>query len=280
MKLNHPLPKSDFQRLFLLALEFEWLNNREESLLELWESTGGDENQKSLVEYLIHQFLYVDSDMSLMFCKQIVHQITEVWDLKPENTLITAVCENSRPDGSQLIIQKLKNQFPFGWHEFDFVNSLPEAAYRLQSNDCLVICDDFIGTGDTLSRKIEYTKKVISQKKVENVRIYAVAFAAMHFATAAISGWNCPMFACRMLPKGISETLTGNRRTIATDIMVKMERLLKPHVGNVYLPHFGYKRSESLFDYEDDNIPNNVFPIFWWKNYTNGNFRKPMFRRV
>ena len=27
---------------------------------------------------------------------------------------------------------------------------------------------------------------------------------------------------------------------------------------------FGYEKSESLFVLENSNIPNNVFPVFWW----------------
>lgn len=280
MKLNRPLSQNDFQRLFRLALEFPWICKREEAMLELWESTGNDENQKRLIEYLIHQFLYVDSDMSLEFCQQIKEQITQVWGLKPYNTLITAACDNSKPDGSQLMIQKMKNHFPFGWHEFDFVNSLPEALYKLHSNDCLVICDDFIGTGNTLTRKISYANKVISEQGLMNVQLYVVAFAAMAFSQDVASGWQCPVYSCRYLPKGITETLTGDRQNVAIHIMQEMEEMLKPYIGMQRLPHFGYKQSESLYNYEDDNIPNNVFPLFWWKKYKDNRFRLPMFRRI
>ena len=280
MKLRQPFSYRDFQGLFELALKFPWICNREEAMLELWESTGNDENQKRLIEYLIHQFLYVGSDMSLEFTKQIALQITKVWGLRPYNTYITAACDHSHPDGSQQMVQKIKNHFPFGWREYDFVNSLPEAVYKLHSNDCLVICDDFIGTGDTMTRKIDYAKKVINNKGLQNVQIYVVVVAAMAFSQLKISGWQCPMFACRILPKGISETLTGVRQNVAIRIMEQMEGVLKPHIGKLHLPHFGYKRSESLYNYEDDNIPNNVFPLFWWKKYMDDRYRKPMFKRI
>lgn len=280
MKLSHSLPQADFLLLFRLALEFPWICNREEAMLELWESTGNDENQKRLIEYLIRQFLYVDSNMSIELCKQIKNQITQVWGLKPYNTLITAACNNSKPDGSQLMVQKMKNHFPFGWHEFDFVNSLPESVHRLYSNDCLVICDDFIGTGDTMTRKIDYVKKVINEKRLSNIQIYVVAFAAMTFSQKVTNAWQCPVFSCRYLPKGITETLTGDRQNVAIHIMQKMENILKSNIGRQHIPHFGYKQSESLYNYEDDNIPNNVFPIFWWKKYKDNRFRLPMFRRI
>lgn len=277
MKLNASLPEWDFKTIFNLGLQFEWLMTCEEGFMELWYSTGSDINQKKLILYLIHKFLYVDSIKADEFCGMIVHQIIEEWELQPINTTITAACDNSKPDGSQLMVQKLKSRFPYRWREFDFSNSLPEALYKITSNDNLVICDDFVGTGSTIERKTEYALKVISERELENVKIYIVSFAAMRFSKSAVT---YPFYSCEWLHKGISETLTGDNLIVATMIMEEMENILKPKVGAIRLPQFGYKRSESLYNYENDSIPNNVFPIFWWKNYKNNTFRIPMFRRI
>ncbi len=277
MKLNHPLSEEDFKSIFNLGLQYEWLITCEEGFMELWNSSGEDINQKKLILYLIHNFLYVDSNKADEFCEKIVRQITEIWGLQPRNTTITASCDDSNPDGSQLMVQKLKNRFPFRWQEFDFSNSLPQALYRINSNDNLVICDDFVGTGSTIVRKIEYAHKVIRERELENVQLYIVSFAAMQFSKAAIV---CQVYSCEWLLKGISESLTGDNRIIATKIMEEMERILSPRIGRQYLPKFGYKRSESLYNYENDNIPNNVFPIFWWKKYRDNSFRVPMFRKI
>ena len=260
-----------------MSLEFPWLSTREAGFLELWNSTNGDENQKRLIEYLVHSFLYVDSDLSNEFCRLIADQITQKWKLKPSNTFVSAACDNSKPDGSQLMVQKLKNHFPYGWYDYDFVNSLPVAVHKLHNNDNLVICDDFIGTGKTLKGKIQYVNKIIAEKGLNKIGIYIVAFAAMSFSRADL---HYPLYACRYMPKGISETLTGNKLLIATRIMQNMEGLLKSHIRGLYLPRFGYGRSESLYNFEGDNIPNNVFPIFWWKKYADDSLRMPMFRRI
>lgn len=277
MKLNSPLPEWDFNFIFNLGLQYDWLITCDEGFMELWNSTGEDFNQKKLILYLIHNFLYVDSKKANEFCGKIVHQMTEVWGLQPQNTTITAACDNSKPDGSQLMVQKLKSRFPFHWREFDFSNSLPEALYKLNSNDNLVICDDFVGTGLTIEGKTRYALKVINERKLENVKLYIVSFAAMQFSKTAIP---YPFFSCEWLLKGITETLSGNNLLVATRIMEEMEGLLKPQIGRRYLPKFGYKRSESLYNYENDNIPNNVFPIFWWKKYKDNKFRVPMFRKI
>ena len=277
MKLNGPLPEWDFKAVFDLGLQYEWLITCDAGFMELWNSTGDDINQKKLIFYLIHKFLYVDSNKADEFCGKIVHQITEEWGLQPRNTTITAVCDNSNPDGSQLMVQKLKNRFPFHWREFDFSNSLPEALYtKINSNDNLVICDDFVGTGSTIGRKTEYALKVISERELEDVKLYIVSFAAMQFSMNVIP---YPFYSCEWLLKGISETLKGDNLKVATKIMEDMEGLLKPKIGRQYLPKFGFERSESLYNYENDNIPNNVFPIFWWQKYKDNKFRVPMFKK-
>lgn len=276
MKLNTPLPEWDFKSLFDLGLQYEWLITCDEGFMELWNSTGNDINQKKLIIYLIHNFLYVDSNKADEFCGQIVNHITVVWGLQPRNTTITAACDKSNPDGSQLMVQKLKNRFPFHWREFDFSNSLPKALYKLNSNDNLVICDDFVGTGLTIKSKTDYALKVIHKRGLVNVQLYIVSFAAMQFSKTNIP---YQFYSCEWLLKGISETLTGDKLAVATKIMEKMESILKPNIGKRYLPKFGFQRSESLYNFENDNIPNNVFPIFWWKKYKNNQFRIPMFRR-
>ena len=282
MKLNNPLSEWDFKSVFKLGLQYEWLITCDDGFMELWNSTGDDLNQKKLILYLIHKFLYVDSSKANEFCGKIVHQITEEWGLQPSNTTIAAAYNDSkledfRPDGSQLMVQKLKNRFPFHWREFDFSSSLPKALYRLNSNDNLVICDDFVGTGLTIERKTEYAHKVIRERGLMNVKLYIVSFAAMQFSKTAIP---YPFYSCEWLLKGISETLTGDNLIIATKIMEDMERILNPKIGMQRLPKFGFKRSESLYNYENDNIPNNVFPIFWWKKYKDNKFRVPMFRKI
>lgn len=277
MKLKSSLQEWDFKAIFNLGLQYDWLITCDEGFMELWKSTEGNINQKKLILYLIHKFLYVDSNKADEYCSLIAHQITEEWGLPPKNTTITAACDNANPDGSQLMVQKLKNRFPFYWHEFNFSNSLPYALHnKLNSNDNLVICDDFVGTGSTIVRKTEYALKVISERHLENVHIFIVSFAAMQFSKNVVA---YPFYSCEWLPKGLSETLNGDNLLVATKIMEEMERILNPKIGRQYLPKFGYKRSESLYNYENDNIPNNVFPIFWWKKYRDNRFRLPMFRK-
>jgi len=44
--------------------------------------------------------------------------------------------------------------------------------------------------------------------------------------------------------------------------------------------HLGRKESESLFWIRNRSIPNNVFPIFWWKLNKKKSSRKPLFHHA
>ena len=113
MKLLLPLGESDFRKLLKLGMEFDWLCQREEAFMEMW-MDATDKNKKTLIEYLIRHFLYVDSKLADVFCNEIAHHIVDIWKLQAENTFVSAICDNNRPDGSQVIVQKLKNRFPWG----------------------------------------------------------------------------------------------------------------------------------------------------------------------
>ena len=70
MKLNSPLLEWDFKSVFELGLQYDWLITCDEGFMELWNSTGDDINQKKLILYLIHKFLYVDSNKADEFCSK------------------------------------------------------------------------------------------------------------------------------------------------------------------------------------------------------------------
>ena len=74
------------------------------------------------------------------------------------------------------------------------------------------------------------------------------------------------------LQKGITEAIPQAERNRAIEAMLELEsRLLPPrriprHADDISY-NFGYGQSEALFWIEGANIPNNVFPIFWWETY-------------
>ncbi len=270
---------NDFLTLTQLHIKYEWLQEEPEALFELW-CLADCEDQKKLIESLIHNFLYINGRDLDNGCKSIVNQIESEWELTAANTIITATCDNSNPDGSQMILQKIKNKLSESWREKMLYNSLPVAANELQKTYNIVLVDDFIGTGDTICKKVTYLLRTLNDRKIDDYSIYIVSLAAMNFAKVPMDRLNIPYYSVHWLSKGISEKIALVQRANAIKAMEDLEAKLKENVSGRRLQNFGYKKSESLFALESNNIPNNVFPIFWWTRLKDDTLRKTLFHRI
>lgn len=270
---------NDFCSLTQLNIKYEWLQEEPEALFELW-CLADNIEQKELIKFLIDNFLYINGKNLDSGCKYIVNQIELEWGLTAANTIITATCDNSKPDGSQMILQKIKNKLSETWREEMLYNSLPSAAHKLQNNNNIVLVDDFIGTGDTICRKVAYLQKILNNRKIDNYTIHIICLAAMNFAKESMNNLNIPYYSVHWLSKGISEKIDFAQRDNSIKAMEDLESKLNDNISSRKLPNFGYKKSESLFALESNNIPNNVFPIFWWSQLKGGIARKTIFRRI
>ena len=271
--------ESDFASLLKIYNEIEWLNRFAEEVEDLWLILDTVE-QKKLVEDLLSNFKYIDGNKVFESLKILVNQIENVWELEPENTFLVATSDGNRPDGSQVLIQWLKNKFSVGWREKNFYNSILPAAHTINSNCNIVLVDDFIGTGDTIERRVRYIKEKLVKRSVENVKLFIISIGSMKISEAKISLTGAEFFSVYLLNKGITETYLGDEKVSAIKNMESLESKLRPNIGKRRLPNFGYKSSEALFAIENCNIPNNVFPIFWWPELIGGESRKTIFRRV
>lgn len=269
----------DFRTLTRLHLEHEWLRYEPDALFELWCLSDNDE-QKNLIEFLIKNFSYIDSRKLSDGCNAITSHIENIWSLPSNSTFLVATCDDRNPDGSQSLIQNLKNKFSIKWKESNFYNSLPIGVNEVPDGSCLILIDDFVGTGDTICRKMKYVRSVFEKRGLRDVRIKIVSLAAMNFSKEALNTLGVDYYSVHWLHKGINELIEEPHRVSATKSMELLEKKLKKNYHGKKLPNFGYKKSESLFALETANIPNNVFPIFWWPFLKGGTFRKTIFRRV
>ncbi|EMQ95006.1 hypothetical protein D778_00003 [Xanthomarina gelatinilytica] len=269
----------DFRRLTSLHLDHEWLTYEPDALFELW-CLSDEENQKQLIEFLINNYEYIDSKKLTKGCQTISEHIQNEWKLSSKNSFLLATCDDKEPDGSQSLIQNLKNKFSVEWKASNFYNSLPTGVHEVPDDSTIILVDDFIGTGNTINRKLNYVNKVITERKLKNIDIKIVSLASMLFAKEALDKLNVEYFSVYWLKKGISESHPEENRDDAVKSMEALEKKLKRKYHGKYLPKFGYQKSESLFALESYNVPNNVFPIFWWPFLKGGIPRKTIFKRV
>lgn len=278
-RANNSFDAKDFAKLTKLNLEFEWLTYEPEALYELWCLSDNNE-QQHLIEHLIKNFSFIDGRKLNEASRTLSAQIESVWNLKPNNTFLVATCGDAKPDGSQSIIQILKNKFSVNWEKLNFYNSLPVGANEIPDNSNIVLVDDFIGTGDTISRKLKYLQSTIEKRELQNITIQIISLAAMAFSKKVLDDLGVEYYSVHWLQKGINELFEVDKRESATQSMEQLETKLQKNYHGRSLPNFGYKRSEALYALENNNIPNNVFPIFWWPFYKGGHERKTLFRRI
>lgn len=278
-RANNKIDAKDFLKLTQLHVEYEWLTYEPEALFDLWCLSENTE-QKNLIEHLIKNFSFIDSRKLTLASQSISNQIEVAWELAPSNTFLLATCDDRKPDGSQSIIQILKNKFSINWKESNFYNSLPIGANEISDNSNIILIDDFIGTGDTIKRKLKYLNSTIEKRKLENVTINIISLAAMDFSKDVLDSLGVDYYSVHWLKKGINELIEEGERDAATQSMNQLENKLKKEYHGRKLPKFGYKNSEALYAMEANNIPNNVFPIFWWPFYKGGELRKTLFRRI
>lgn len=271
-----------FRKLRKLFTDIYWLDDLEANFLELW-NVCSDGQQQDLVIELIHRFSYITS-RELKHCgEKIADQVTNKWELNPSQTILIAFAEDNKPDGSQALLQSIKDKFAYldRWSENNFFNKLAVGAYKLKSGDTAVLIDDFIGSGKTALRKINWLLSVLQKRNVTECKIYVVALAAMESARSVLQ--SIPIddyFSCHWLRRGISDEYNGTELVVKTQLMRDLEGILGDTFRTYKLTtyNFGFKCSEALYNLEAYNIPNNVFPIFWWPVLKAGKKRNPMFR--
>lgn len=277
VKMDH----DSFVELFSLNVNYPWLQSESEGMIELWNFCD-EQEQRQLVSSLIRQFEVVDSNKLKMYGEQVASIISDTWNANPVRTRIVAVSDESHADGSQSFLQSLKNKFSVhdGWSEGCFINDLREAVNVAKDDWTIVLLDDFIGTGRTIKRKVGWFLDELAKDGKHNVSVKAVAIAGMEESKNCLDELEVECFCPVWLRKGISDHFDGDALDYSTKSMQSLENKLGAKFKGMYLPRFGYGRSEALFCVEAYNVPNNVFPIFWWPVTKDNSARSTIFKRL
>lgn len=278
---NTPLPirssTMDVKDLFYsirLLWRHQWLwgrsNELDETIVKILRPVNGG---KRLFARLIHKFMYVGRSESNKCISMIAEQIKGVWKCDKNQTLIMAVKlkKNRHPDGSSKMLYDLQTALK-DWNDRYIIDPFNDKDIRLASGFNVVLCDDFIGSGSTIDKRIKSLKAVMPA----SAKIYVVSLAAMKESVPRyISSYNnVAVFSPIWLEKGIKDGTS-----IA--IMLEMEKRLAPKYKGESLENcsLGYGKAGGLYYNEDYRIPNNVYPIFWWGLLVNGQRFKSLFER-
>jgi hypothetical protein len=280
------IPASQFNEFFPLLYEKPWLEDRFEEMMELT-NLCSYEAQRSLIYTLLARFNYLDDSRLNLVLRRIIKQVFDVWLLPRGQTQIVAVTLDESADGAQAVLYDLKGLLAaegIGPKDVKLVNRVEEARENLYKCPNVVLIDDFVGSGQTMRSRVqhlrvEFDNKIRKKGIPVTYTINICAVACMEAAQAEIQALNVPFFAGVSLLKGIAGYVSGKALRRAYRDMLRLEARINDDSAAKEFP-FGFNRAEALFCLKaSKNVPNSVFPVFWWPKHLSGRKRTTMFDR-
>lgn len=258
----------------------QYISGLENLLAECNALHGKSEDAKALVLDLVNRLRYVKSADVMVHAANMAAKIENDWGLMPSNSVIAAIHDGWEPDASQSIISSMRQYFKSRWESKKnnrlFSNFQPVFDEIRAGAGNIVIVDDFIGTGDKVTKKIDSIKNWAKGNGL-TCKIFCIALAGMSLGVKKVEAAIGPdsVWCEIIMSKGIADHYQGENLRKNTELMMELEsRFLDPVTlwvdkskpAPIYY-NFGYKGSETIFSLEAHRVPNNVFPVFWWDVY-------------
>ena len=277
--------KSQFSAVMTIIKENTWLSTRADKLTDLLLEDCSTKEEQDLVANLLSRFKYISAACFVDRLNDLVLDIITMPNIKPENTLIAAMAADSGPDSSQALVQTIKVKLQHhGWGGVQIVNVFGSAFKKMKAEDFsrqnIILVDEFIGSGRTVIGRVSQIKSQFKGAGVDvNVFVNVVFASNVGIKALKESGINCSYI--EEVNRGISDFEAAENIDSKIKFMLGLEGKLSSEYGKYKLNEYslGYGKAESLISIENANIPNNVFPIFWWPEYADGKIRNPLFSR-
>lgn len=263
----------------LLSRQLDMLKDKTDCLEELYDLCDNEE-QRFLVKDLLIDFSEMNEDVYNLCLLDMRDTIVNK-GFTLDDCVVVAMAHDHLADSSQEVLQYIKVPlgimgFPIG----NFCNRFEQSwGKRFKDKHHFFIVDDFVGSGSTvLNRKNEFEKLM----KDRDYTLHFVVAVGMEYAIKKLSNQCIDIHCSYTMKKGISEKYDVSMLQRKLQLMSDLESKLASTINEVKLSehHLGYGQAESLFCRRNLNIPNNVFPLFWWKQYADNTVRNPLFARI
>lgn len=279
-RLPHKIPRPQLMLLMQLMGKQPWLEKVEEALLDLLEFCETPDHQ-SLIADLLSRTAHLSERQFSGAIEQLGAEIEDVWKLLPSDTWVVSSNNKENTDSSQEVLNRLKAYTwrSLDWNKQKFLTRYADVGSKLKNGDTVVIVDDFIGTGRSIIKTINWFRKfALSNDLIISIRVCVVAGCMS--GLAAVEATDVEVAFTHRLEKGISDHFVGADLVWARGNMKSLEDKLSTDIGskNFSEYRFGYGASEAIYYRDGGNTPNNVFPIFWWRPMKTGARRTVMHR--
>lgn len=275
------MKKSDYNNFTKLYVKQDWLFNKVHEIEELISFCDNNES-KELIFNLLDRFSYLKYSSYNHLLKEIVDFIINQSGFGQFTTQLLALTRGSEPDSSQKVLDNIKNPlFNTGWRNHKLVNNFDLGfEFYTQGYTQIILIDEFIGSGKTLTNRI----KILNNVMPGAFTLKCCFIAGIKEVIDNLVNNEIDIFCPLQLDRGISGHYTGEEFTQAVLLMKNLELKLATKINKKRLStfSFGYGRAEALYTLEgcNGNTPNSVFPIFWWPKTANGYYRNHLLTRV
>ncbi len=268
--------------LELVKRQQQMLTDKQLIVLDLL-STCPDDGSRKMVYNLLINFSEMNEEIYNLALIEIKNHIISK-KIPYVNIGIIATSIDSEPDSSQEIAQSFKLTWALDDNPPISIKNSFNARNTLinkEKKTHIFLIDDFIGSGKTCRSRYNVLKNEF--KHITDLHIHFCFIAGMQHAIKTLQEEGIDIYCAYTMKKGITESYS-NPQDIAIHIaqMKKLESSLAPQINDTLLSEhtLGYGMAEALFCRRYQNIPNNVFPIFWWKKDLNATKRNTLYTRV
>lgn len=280
--------QSDYEKILSLYEKFKWLCFEKGTLEEIWQYCGSAD-EKYLLEHLISEFKYLDSNRLALSYRMMSNQVHDAWGLTNEGSYVLAVADpDDQADSSIGVLIDLKHYFAerATWSlDSDFIPYITKIFEKISDTNNIILVDNFIGTGDKISRKVKWLRKHLNDQGRDHIRIFILALGAMNISRSVLDALKnadviTDYFASTWHRQGISSFWSGAKRNKYISCIKNISSYLSVRHGGYRMKPLGYKDSEAIFAKSPRWCPNNTFSVFWWPKDKSGKVRKRFFVRA
>jgi hypothetical protein len=279
------MPKAQFSALMAIIQAHSWVSSKAGILTELMLDDCTTPDEQTLIADLISRFKYVPAKDFVDKINDLVSKIVALPNLAPNETIIAAMASDSGPDSSQALVQNIKIKLQkAGWGDVLIVNAFNQVYKKSKesgfSRKNVILVDEFIGSGRTVIGRVAELKRTFNNNG-QDINIFVNVIFSSIVGITAIQDKQISLSYVESIGRGISDFEHADVIDLKINSMLNIEEKLSKEYGSHSLLEcsLGYGKTESLIGIEDCNIPNNVFPVFWWGQYLDGKRRNTLFSR-
>lgn len=275
------IKRDKYTRLFeIINNHYADLKAKDDEILELVEMCSS-QDELDVIDELLTKFYLFDEEAFYMVLLDLAKEVVNR-GYQASDTVFVSMAHDRSIDGSQSVLA----QFRLALDECGIDTSILRTQTRFDHiiKDYrdgfrrFVIVDDFIGSGQTALNHYRDVQRN-NLGKVDMLFCFATGMReAVEKCQNAKMNIYCPW----VMEKALEYYYTGAELEKKNKAIATLEAKLNAVIKETKLSDYshGYEKSEALICRQKQNIPNNVFPIFWWKEYADGRVRKSLYRRV